>query len=97
MNGLPKDKYGLPEDKYGLPKDKYGLPEDFDEADFVFARYGLPEDDSAKLKLSKVPTGSVKYCRQPGGAGEENGGYWLGAVGGSCSLLDLRQFIDTVK
>ena len=49
----------------------------FDEADFVFARYGLPEDDSAKLKLSKVPTGSVKYCRQPGGAGEENGGYWF--------------------
>ena len=73
----------------GCQRTSMGCQRIFDEDDFVLARYGLPEDDSPKLKLSKVPTGSVKYCRQPGGAGEENGG--------SCSLLDLRQFIDTVK
>ena len=41
------------------------------DVDFVLARYGLP-GAAPKLKLSKVPTGSVKYCRQPGGAEEED-------------------------
>ena len=35
----------------------------------VLARYGLV-DGAPKLKLSKVPIGLVKYCRQPGGAGK---------------------------